>query len=161
MTYRWGFRLDLTLLEDVNEDWDLKIESIMSKWKMLWFNCFWKKISHFQISRGSLQTWLYRVLTIMICFLVNFTKTKWENVNGLCKHSIIHVFAAILTETLFSWHLFLQKDSPFNSWEKIAELSFIKTQPMIPQQCQCLSWVTIMEKRKDKTMGYTNLVTNT
>ena len=45
----------------------------------------------------------------------------------------------MVSETLFSWHLFLQKDSPFNSWEKIAELSFIKTQPMIPQQCQGLS----------------------
>ena len=143
--------------------WRLRFENRINcgKMKDTMIYGFWKKISDFQISRESLQTWLYRVLTIMICFLVNFTKTKWENVNGLCKHSNIHVFAAILTETLFSWHLFLHKDSPFNSWEKIAELSFIKTQPMIPQQCQCLSWVTTMEKRKDKTMGYTNLVTNT
>ena len=45
----------------------------------------------------------------------------------------------MVSETLFSWHLFLQKDSPFNSRENIAELSFVKTQAMIPQQCQCLA----------------------
>ena len=121
------------------KDWDLnsKIEDAM-------IYGFWTKIRafYFQISKESLQTWLYLVLRIMIWFLVNFTKIGWENVTGLIKHSNIKCFAAVLTETPFSWHLFFQIKSihnPFktcfrNSRGKIVKSSSIKIKPMILQQ---------------------------
>ena len=86
----------------------------------------------------------------MICFLVNFTKTHREHVSGLCKHLNIEVFGAILTGTLFSWHLFLQKGSPFT----IAKPSFIKIQPKISQQYQYLARVTIIKQEVKRPFAF-------
>ena len=45
-------------------------------------------------------------------YLVNFTKTWWENVTGLCKTIKYWGFCAILTGTPFS-RAVLKKGSPF------------------------------------------------